>query len=298
MAPSEMQSANWDDFRFVLAVAEAGSVGSAARVLGVNHATVLRRIAAFETAHGTQLFLRTAQGYTVRPEQLAVIEALRETARAVDGVARTIRGRRSAGATRLRITSTDTFCGTVLPPLLARLRRETPGLSIDVATTNVVLDLGRMDADMTVRPALQLPADLVGAPAGRLRFAVYGAAEGGADAWLGLRGMLSRAPAAAELERLLDGETPECGADSFVTLRELIAAGQGRTYLPTILGDPDPRIVREDGPPEVSVPVWVALHGALSDSPRLVALRDTLAGWLRDALGASSGRSGRPPARA
>jgi len=39
-----MHRDNWDDLRYVLAVAETGSVSAAARMLKVNHATVLRRI--------------------------------------------------------------------------------------------------------------------------------------------------------------------------------------------------------------------------------------------------------------
>lgn len=35
---------DWDDLRFALAVADGGSVAAAARRLGVNHTTVLRRI--------------------------------------------------------------------------------------------------------------------------------------------------------------------------------------------------------------------------------------------------------------
>ena len=49
-----MHKLNWDDLRYVLAVADTGSVNAAAKVLGVNHATVLRRIASFEETCGDQ----------------------------------------------------------------------------------------------------------------------------------------------------------------------------------------------------------------------------------------------------
>ncbi|TIU33923.1 MAG: LysR family transcriptional regulator, partial [Mesorhizobium sp.] len=39
---------DWDDVRYFLAVARAGSVRAAAERLGVNHSTVLRRIAQLE----------------------------------------------------------------------------------------------------------------------------------------------------------------------------------------------------------------------------------------------------------
>ena len=57
-----MHNDNWDDLKFVLSVAETGSVSGAARRLGVNHATVLRRISAFEDAHGAEVFERSQQG--------------------------------------------------------------------------------------------------------------------------------------------------------------------------------------------------------------------------------------------
>ena len=50
---------DWDDLRYVLAVYRNGSVTKAARELNVNHATVIRRVAAFEDATGLQLFEKT-----------------------------------------------------------------------------------------------------------------------------------------------------------------------------------------------------------------------------------------------
>ena len=43
---------DWDDLRYVLAVARHGSAGGAARALDVAHATVLRRIQAIEQDFG------------------------------------------------------------------------------------------------------------------------------------------------------------------------------------------------------------------------------------------------------
>ncbi len=42
----------WDDLNTVLAVSRGGSLSAAARVLGVNHSTVSRRLAALEMAAG------------------------------------------------------------------------------------------------------------------------------------------------------------------------------------------------------------------------------------------------------
>src|SRR4029450_6828875 len=54
---------NWDDVRYFLAVARGGSVRAAAGRLGVNHATVLRRIAQLEERLGAQMFEKLPSGY-------------------------------------------------------------------------------------------------------------------------------------------------------------------------------------------------------------------------------------------
>jgi DNA-binding transcriptional LysR family regulator len=53
-----MAGIEWD----ILAVANAGSLVGAARNIGVNHTTVLRRVGAFETGLGLRLFERTPTG--------------------------------------------------------------------------------------------------------------------------------------------------------------------------------------------------------------------------------------------
>lgn len=276
-----MHSNNWDDLRFVLAVAESGSVSAAARVLGVNHATVLRRIAAFETYHNAVIFDRTQHGYAVPPDKLRIVEAAREAALAIDTVARMIRGNGLPLSGTLRITSTDTFCLAVLPPILAQIQARASGLRIELLCNNAHLDLARLNADISVRPALKLPDDLRGEAAAVLGFAAYQALRGGPETWLGLRGTLTRSPAAIWMDRSLAPEVIAGGADSFVVLREMVAGQMGRAILPCCLGDADPRLTRTNDAPPMSVPIWVASHVDLADAPRLRSLRGQLVEGLK-----------------
>ena len=118
-----MHKLHWDDLRFVLAVADTGSVNAAAKVLDVNHATVLRRIASFEESCGGPVFERNRSGYRLRPNRAPVIEAARLAAKHVSSAEALMQGRHDQLGQMLRITSTDTFCQTVLAwiyPALAR----------------------------------------------------------------------------------------------------------------------------------------------------------------------------------
>ena len=53
---------DWDDARFFLAAARAGQLSAAARRLGVDHATVGRRISALEAELGARLLERRPTG--------------------------------------------------------------------------------------------------------------------------------------------------------------------------------------------------------------------------------------------
>jgi DNA-binding transcriptional LysR family regulator len=53
-----MQTMDWGDLRYLLAIARAGTLSGAARRLEVNQTTVSRRLAAAETALASRLFDR------------------------------------------------------------------------------------------------------------------------------------------------------------------------------------------------------------------------------------------------
>jgi DNA-binding transcriptional LysR family regulator len=283
-----MHRDNWDDLRYVLAVAEAGSVSGAARVMGVNHATVLRHISDFEARHGVQLFDKSGRGYEVLPENLRLIDAAREVETAVMAVARLIEGAQAPLHGVVRVTSTDTFCALVLPPLLARLLPRSGELRLEILSTNAHVDLGRFHADVTVRPTDRLPEDLSGSVVGRLGFGHYAAPGLPGDApWLGLSGPLSRSKVAAWMATALDPGRISGGADSFVTLAGMAAAGLGQAILPCVAGEGRAGLERRHGLfPPTSVDIWVASHADLAEVPRLRAARALLG----EALAADAAR--------
>ena len=54
---------NWDDLRYVLAVARQRTLAAAGRELGVDATTVGRRLLAIEGQLGARLFERTGDGF-------------------------------------------------------------------------------------------------------------------------------------------------------------------------------------------------------------------------------------------
>ena len=114
---------NWDDFRFFLAVARHGTLSRAGFYLGVDHATVGRRITALEDSLGVPLFHRSPQGYSLADQgykMLPLAEQLESDAmRVFDEVA----GASTSLTGALRIATHVGIASFLLPEISAELRR-------------------------------------------------------------------------------------------------------------------------------------------------------------------------------
>src|SRR5580700_673778 len=109
----------WDDVRFFLAIARSRSLSGAARALRVDHATVGRRIAAFEELLGSKLFDRTPDGLTLTAAGQAILsqcEAMESSAASVD---RLVAGHDTRLSGTVRIASTEGLAQVVIVPALA-----------------------------------------------------------------------------------------------------------------------------------------------------------------------------------
>ncbi len=276
-----MHNLNWDDFRYVLAVVEAGTVSAAAKRLGVNHATVVRRIASFEEKQSFRLFEKTPTGYRIIPEQMRVVDAMREVAAAVTATEGILAGHDAGMTGHLRITSTDTICQYIMPPVIARVAKAEPRLQIDLLSSNLTEDLSRMRADIAVRTLQQLPPELSGEVVGDLHMAIFARPDGG-DRMISVSGPLAQSQVGQSILKMLDGRPPAAVADSFVVAARLAAQGLGKAVLPTYVGETDPVLIRVGSLPDLtSVPLWVACHSDMAKVPRIMNLQKLLVKELR-----------------
>lgn len=277
-----MHNSNWDNLRFVLAVIDEGSVSAAARLLEVNHATVLRRIAAFEAQNGGPIFDKTANGYRILPDKARLIEAMRDVENGVLSVQRLMQGAHPNLSGVVRVASTDTICLAVLPKLLAGVQKASPDLEIELLSNNSHLDFARMQADIFVRPSVSLPENTSGDVAANLVFRAY-ATDTRSDRWLGLKGPLANSVAARWLSENVPQSARVSGSDSFLVLAELARMGAGIAILPSFIGG---RIAElrplGDVMPDISVPIWVGSHEDLRLTPRIRAVKKHIAKLLAD----------------
>ena len=140
---------NWDDVRIFLAVARHGQILGAARSLGLNHATVARRLTALETALASTLFTRKTNGSDLSgagERFLAHAEAMESAMLAASQTA----GADSAIEGIVRVGAPDGFGVAFLAPRIGQLTERHQGLRIELVPVPRAFSLSRREADIAV----------------------------------------------------------------------------------------------------------------------------------------------------
>ena len=126
---------NWDDLRFILAIARQGSLAGAARQLGVNHSTVFRRLNGVEKVLATRLFERLPTGYLPTAAGERLLARAERMDREADGLAREVAGldRRLSGTVRL--TTTASLAYYYVAPCLRAFHQDYPGVTVELVVS-------------------------------------------------------------------------------------------------------------------------------------------------------------------
>ena len=144
---------DWGDLQHFAAVARGGSVGAAARALGVNHSTVLRRLASLEASLGARLFDRLPSGYALTAAGNALADRLDGVVDIVATAHRRLLGLGESIEGTIRLEAPDVLSDALLMPLLAAFRREHPGVTLQLALVSRTGGAARADADLALRLA-------------------------------------------------------------------------------------------------------------------------------------------------
>ena len=192
----------------------------------------------------------------------------------------------------------------VLMPDLVALAERYPDIELRVGPSDDLLDLSRREADVAVRflrTGSTPPAHLIGRRAGRSCNAAYARPDylarhrvDDADAlmrWIGWGEGVPRPDWTAATG--LPAMEARHGLDD--PLLQLWAAGLGLgvAFLPCVLGDADPALVRvPGGAPVPRFDIWVLSHPDLRDTARLRAARDHLVSAIEAKADRFEGRGG------
>jgi DNA-binding transcriptional LysR family regulator len=271
--------ADWDDLRFFLAVARAGSVSAAARTLRVHHATVSRRLHAFEHRLGSRLFDRLPGGWvttTAGEEMRGAALRVEEEMQALD---RRVLAQDADLSGKLRVALADSAAYALLPELRA-FSLAYPRIELELTAANHLTNLTRREADVAIRVTRAPAEHLVGRKVGTVVFALYASIDylrERADLaaldqhrWLGWDESLAELGAARWMRENVPNAYTVARFDSVLIAYHAAREGIGVCFLPCALADRDETLRRVD--PELLVPcgtMWLLTHPDLRHTARV-----------------------------
>ena len=287
-----MRDVDWNDLRFFLAVSEGGSISGAAKLLNVNHSTVLRRFGSLEKRLGSRLFDRLPDGYEMTAQGEELRNQFRGVSEHIETVQRTLSGRDLSLSGAIRITTTDTLMRGLLMPYLAEFHDFNPATQMEIVINNTFLSLTRREADVAVRPSNIVPENLVGRRVGRLRTAIYASKdylkknakkkEWAAHDWVAPEETLSHLTQAKWMRENILEDRIVVRVDSLVGMVAAVRYGMGLGMLLCLLADEETKLVRLAEPvDELDTDLWILTHPALKGVARIKAFTAFLYDRLR-----------------
>jgi DNA-binding transcriptional LysR family regulator len=287
---------DWNDLRYLLAIARTGTLAGAARALGVEHTTVGRRLSALESALETRLFTRGPEGFALTRAGRDVLPLAEEIEARTEAIARRISGEDARIAGTVRLTTSEALSG-YLVTCFATLRERHPELVVEILSGNRAYDLLRGEADLAVRIRDVREPDLVVrriASAGWSLYAspAYVARKGAPAEPEALAGhdvvafdeSLAAVPGALWLERHARAASIVMRGNSIVAAFNAATFGVGIAVLPCFLADAEPRLARLTPRVIGSREVFLVVHPDLTKVARVRAVMDfVIEAFARDA---------------
>ncbi len=168
---------NWDDIRFFLAVAREGSLSGAAKVLGVNHSTVSRRIAALEKNHGVRLFNRVRDGYEMSEAAYSIYEQAQKVEAQNQQISRSLFAQDARLKGPINVTMPHDIFEHCLSHELAQFARLHPDIELNLLVSKQMRNLASLEADLAIRLTPAPPEYLVGKKVAQLQHGIYAQAN-------------------------------------------------------------------------------------------------------------------------
>ena len=305
-----LQQIDWSLIRAFVAVAEKGSLSAAARALSSSQPTVGRQVREMEAALGVELFHRHAKGLSLTLTGMQVLPAAQAMRDAAGEIALIAAGKDTGVNGTVRITASVIVAHFVLPPILARLRAEAPGIEIDLVATDATENLLFREADIAVRMYRPEQLDVItrhicDLPLGLFAAKSYLERRGRPETleelshhdWVGydrsdlmIRGMREMG---WEVERDFFATRTDDQAGNW----QLIAAGCGIGIAQIATGRSDPRVEQLFPDLETpTLPVWLTAHEAMRRLPRVGRVWDALAKGIPASIAADGPADGRESA--
>lgn len=283
---------DWNDLRYVLAIARAQGVAEAAVRLKVHQSTVFRRLNDLEKELGVRLFERLPTGYVATAAGEEISQAAERIEEDIAALDRRVNGQDMRPSGQVRVTTTDTFLLKLLTPCLAAFCAAYPEIDLEVIVSNQFFNLTKRDADVAIRPASNPPETLVGRRIATVATAIYGSSDYLATyaalddlskhSWIGPDESLAHLASARWLTKSFPKRCIRYRINTLMGMLEAAKHNLGLVALPCFIADTDPDLHQVRPPlPELAADLWLLTHEDLRNVLRINTFIDFIASSLK-----------------
>jgi DNA-binding transcriptional LysR family regulator len=275
---------DWDDLRYFLVVARAGSLSAAASRLGVSQPTVSRRVATLASRFGTELFRREGGRYVLSPAGSSILARAERVDREVLAISRAVDRLDTLPQGAVRLTVPDALGLVVITPALDAFRRDHPGIDLLLVAETETVNLSRREADLALRFVRPRQRELMLRRVATIPFRLYASARylaahprlpaGPAilagDDLVALHESMAASPEAVWLRRHGALGRVRVRVRNALALKVAVAAGAGIAVLPDYLADEGLAALTQA--PVLHRDLWLVFHRALREVARVRAV--------------------------
>ena len=279
---------DWEDIRHFVALAREGTLSAAARTLGVDHASVARRVAALEASTGLKLVDRRARATLLTEDGRRIAAVAAPMEEAAFALSRTAQAAKPGVDGEVTISAPPNLASAVIAPQLVRLRQQHPGIRIKLMGEKRRASLSRREADVALRLSRPVETGLFVRKIGSFGFSLYGApaylnkTRPHAFAFIGYDASMAESPHEVWLRAVIGEREVVLRTNDLETQIAAARSGLGIAALPHYLGEGDPRLQRHDVPGRpVSRDVWLLVHRDLRQVPPVRAVMEFLVSCLK-----------------
>ena len=281
---------DWNRARAFLVTAEEGSLSAAARALGMAQPTLGRQVDALEAELGLVLFERAGRGLVLTPSGLELLDHVRAMGEAAGRVSLAASGHTQSVEGSICITASEIYSAFVLAPIVAKLRRSHPGITVEIVATNAAIDLKRREADIAIRNFRPTQPDLIAKRLADDRARLYATPayldsianperpeDLGRAAFIGFDTTDTMINGLNQRGLSLTHKNFPVLTESHAVHWQLCKQGAGIGVVPEKLGDGEPlvkRVLSDFAPLEF--PVWLTTHREVHTSRRVRIVFDFL----------------------
>lgn len=280
---------DWEDLRYFSTFARTGSLASAARKLGVDHATVARRIASLEASVNLRLVDRRPRSYTLTEDGRQVARYGDQMSDSAYSLERFSGAEQSVVEGDVIIAAPHVFMGNLIAPHIGSFYKQYPRIRLSLTGTKERLSLARREADMTLGLVRPVESAVITRRLGQVSFTLYGSAgylaSGQELSVIAYDDSVVDTPQQAWLKKHCAGR-PVVFFSNDLRIQAITAAGHaGIALLPDYLAKEYHLVpVQPDGP-VLTQDIWMSVHKDVRHARHITPVMDFLNNCIEPAYG-------------